>query len=168
MIEADFWQHVSMPDENGCMTWGGSRDKDGYGVLKHGGRFYRAHRLAYAIANDDDPGALYVCHACDNPPCCNPDHLWLGDNRANQLDAVAKGRRPVMQQSGQDNGNAKVTEAQARHIIELIASGRKNIEIATAFGLHHATVSAIRRGKSWPDLPRPTNDNFKRYASLRR
>lgn len=168
MDPATFWGNVGRPDARGCREWQGARDRDGYGRLAIAGRPWRAHRLAYRLATGSDPGPLMVCHSCDNPACCEPSHLWLGTNRDNQLDCERKGRRKHRPQQGQDNGHAVLTEDQAQQAIDLIAAGRKNIEIATVFGVTHAAVSAIRRGKSWPGLPRPTNDNFKRYASLRR
>lgn len=167
MTGGEFWARIAPPDDRGCTVWTGAQDQNGYGRLHFGGRQARAHRVAFELATGVAPGALMVCHSCDNPGCCNPAHLWLGDNRANQMDCTAKGRRPKSCRVGQDNGRAKITEAQAREVIALIASGRKNIEIATAYGITHANVSAIRLGKSWPNLPRPENDNFRRYASLR-
>ena len=162
-----FLARLADPDERGCREWTGARDREGYGRLQIGLVQMKAHRVAYIIAHGVDPAGLYVCHACDNPACCATDHLWLGTNSENQIDAVVKGRRPIPRHKGENNPRAKLTEQQAHEVIALIASGRKNIEIATAYGVGHATVSAIRMGKSWPSLPRPQNDNFKRYASLR-
>lgn len=162
-----FLARLADPDERRCREWTGARDKEGYGRLKIGRAQMKAHRVAYMIAHGVDPAGLYVCHSCDNPACCAPDHLWLGTNRENQIDAVDKGRRPIIRHKGENNPRAKLTERQAREVIALITSGKQNVEIATIYGVDHATVSAIRRGKSWPDLPRPQNDNFERYASLR-
>jgi hypothetical protein len=167
MDKASFWARVSAPDSRGCMEWTGARDPDGYGRLNVKGRHFRAHRLAYELATGVAPGAMMVCHSCDNPACCNPAHLWLGDNRANQLDCNAKGRRRIVAKEGQDNGNARLSQEDAQRVVERIAAGAQNIEIATEFGVNHATISAIRMGKSWRGIDRPQNDNFKRYASLR-
>lgn len=163
-----FWLRVADADERGCMEWTGARDQDGYGRLQIAGRQERAHRIAFALSNAVAPAGLMVCHTCDNPACCNPAHLWLGTNRDNQVDSVVKGRHPRVGHAGQDNGRAKLTEDQVAEAIGLIAAGKTNVEIAAAFGVGHATISAIRRRKSWPSLPRPDNDNFLRYASSRR
>lgn len=73
--------------DTGCWEWTGYREK-GYGRF----RGQLAHRIAYKRATGRDPGSLFVCHVCDNPPCVNPEHLWLGTNRDNQSDASIKGR----------------------------------------------------------------------------
>jgi hypothetical protein len=82
---------------SGCWEWTGLRDKNGYGKLTIKSRRpapFMAHRLAYEHVHGAIPAGMFVCHTCDNPPCCNPDHLWIGSNRDNQLDASAKGRLP--------------------------------------------------------------------------
>lgn len=53
-----------------------------------------AHRMAWELHQGSPPGNAHVLHRCDNPPCCNPSHLFLGDNTANIADRVAKGRSP--------------------------------------------------------------------------
>lgn len=88
----EFWNHVSIiPDE--CWEWIGAKNKDGYGNIIINGVNYRAHRVAYAISNDyhinDD---LMVLHDCDNPPCCNPEHLFQGTQKDNMQDAAQKGK----------------------------------------------------------------------------
>ena len=129
----------------------------------------RAHRVAYALANNTWPGEMMVCHSCDNPACCNPAHLWLGTNSENQDDSVNKGRRAhIKGASGENNPRAEIDEKTAREIIRLIACGHTNKVIATMHGISHAAVSCIRLGKTWPHLPRPANNNyFRRYGSLK-
>jgi hypothetical protein len=66
----------------------------GYGKLTFQGRAIYAHRLAYELTIGPIPDGMLVCHHCDNPPCCRPDHLFLGDQKANLADMVAKRRWP--------------------------------------------------------------------------
>jgi hypothetical protein len=80
---------------SGCWEWTGTRNRDGYGQLKlKGGKGYpfRAHRVAYEAAYGPIPDGMIVCHSCDNPPCCNPEHLWLGTHKDNAADRTAKRR----------------------------------------------------------------------------
>lgn len=84
--ERAFWD-MTKRTANGCFEWQGYRNAGGYGRYSQ----KLAHRLAYSFAKGD-PGNLTVCHTCDNPPCCNPDHLWLGTQQDNLRDAMVKGR----------------------------------------------------------------------------
>jgi hypothetical protein len=72
-----------------CWEWQRSRSRQGYGRL--GPRVY-AHRLAYEVFIGPIPDGLHVLHHCDNPPCCNPAHLWSGTVADNMRDRDAKGR----------------------------------------------------------------------------
>lgn len=78
-----------------CWNWTGRLDRDGYGMVdgvlrKNYGQ--RAHRVSYQIYKGDIPNGLVVLHSCDNPSCCNPDHLSVGTQADNVKDAQMKGR----------------------------------------------------------------------------
>ena len=77
---------------NPCIEWPRGRTKKGYGVKWANGKAVYAHRAAWEEANGPIPYGMQVCHTCDNPPCCNPDHLFLGTNADNQQDSIAKNR----------------------------------------------------------------------------
>lgn len=85
---------------NGCWEWRGGKSAAGYGVIRVGSRSagtsatVTTHRMSWAIHNGFVmPSGAFVCHKCDNPPCCNPDHLFLGTHLDNMRDLTAKGRR---------------------------------------------------------------------------
>ncbi len=89
-----FWSRVDRREPDECWPWlGARRGRMGYGLFgfKHR-RAVPAHRMAYLLSKGDIPKGMFVCHSCDNPPCCNPAHLWLGTHADNMADRHAKGR----------------------------------------------------------------------------
>lgn len=76
----------------GCWSWTASIDSKGYGKISHEGRFMIASRVSWILHRGDIPKGFGVLHRCDNPPCTNPDHLFLGTQKENMQDAITKGR----------------------------------------------------------------------------
>lgn len=86
-----FWETLNkMP--NGCWEWPGRRYPKGYGKIERDGKDVRAHRYAYVLAKGPIPAGAMILHSCDNPPCCNPDHLRPGTAKENREDAISRGR----------------------------------------------------------------------------
>jgi predicted XRE-type DNA-binding protein len=106
------------------------------------------HRLSYQINRGSIPASLCVCHSCDNPACCNPEHLFLGTHADNARDRETKRRG----QYGEEHPNAKLTDDEVRDIHRKAASGLRQSEIAEKYGLTQAAVSAIVTGKLWAHL----------------
>ena len=122
--------------KSGCWEFQGSRMKKGYGQISVNGVSHLAHRLAYSSFVGEIPEGLHVLHKCDNPSCCNPDHLFVGTNAENMADKISKGR----QAKGSDYPNAKVSPSLIRQCLELKKSGIKNAQIAKILGVCPSTV----------------------------
>lgn len=92
-VACRFWSKVNKStEENGCWTWTGCKDGNGYGMFTLGGRPQRAHRVAFEQWYGNIPPGQLACHRCDNPSCCNPEHLFLGSAGDNNRDRARKGR----------------------------------------------------------------------------
>lgn len=89
-----FWSFVAIRGEDDCWEYQGARMvKMPYGRFTIGpNNKILAHRMAWILANGSIPEGLHVLHSCDNPPCCNAKHLWLGTEADNNADKIAKGR----------------------------------------------------------------------------
>lgn len=88
---ARFWRQVDRRGPDECWPWLGTIDRLGYGRFAIDVVPMIASRVMWVVTNDCQPAGL-VCHKCDNPPCVNPAHLWLGTSADNTHDMIAKGR----------------------------------------------------------------------------
>jgi hypothetical protein len=85
-----FWDKVVKTD--GCWEWSGCRHPRGYGLARYMGKTVVTHRIAWMLERGAIPGGMVICHKCDNPPCVNPDHLFIGTQADNNRDRHQKGR----------------------------------------------------------------------------
>lgn len=144
--EERFWAKVDRTGE--CWVWTGARNQNGYGTFRFARSMRLAHRVAFLLTRGVIPDGLWVLHHCDNPPCVNPAHLYLGTVQDNVRDMVARGR----QATGLRNANARLTpdlvlEARRRH-----AGGETLRAIAAAVGVEHTTVGRAIRGDQWREV----------------
>lgn len=133
-----FWIKVSKTGKSKCWEWTASRNKKGYGRFRFEKGFVLAHRMAYLLSTGEI-GEFHVCHTCDNPPCCNPAHLFLGTAGDNAADRNRKGRAK--------GANGATSRADVLDIKRLMQEGAKDVDICATFGLASSTVSMIRTGK---------------------
>lgn len=155
---ARYWKFVEKIDDvSVCWPWKGHPTTTGYGAFRVGRKMYGAHRIAYMLCYPEGSVGLMadfmVLHRCDNRPCCNPNHLFLGDHTDNMRDAFAKKRIPRIGKRGESSPVAKLTQKEAQEIYNLCGK-ISHEEIGAAFGVSIAMVSLIRNGHRWPDLVR--------------
>lgn len=134
---AQILTNTRVDPSTGCRIWLGATSGGGYGRVWWQGKMHQVHRLVWELLHGD-PGTLKVLHTCDNEPCCEPVHLFLGTQIDNMRDCLAKGRWPH-----------RLTETQVVEIKKLLVAGRTQKQLACAFGVHHTTISQIARGKIW-------------------
>jgi hypothetical protein len=80
--------------ENGCWEFTGTKTPKGYGRISFNGVHEYTHRVSWILHNGPIPKGLVILHSCDNPPCCNPEHLSVGTHKDNSRDMVRKGNFP--------------------------------------------------------------------------
>jgi len=164
-----FWSKVDRsggPDA--CWPWTAALTRSGYGRFNPTrAKRIVAHRMTWELTYGPIPisGGYHgtcICHHCDNRPCCNPSHLFLGAQADNIADMVAKGRQrggagerhwfnihPELRPRGERHGLSKLTEAQVREIRTIVASGIRHGTVGTMFGIDKETVGRIWRRQAW-------------------
>ncbi len=169
-IEARFWPKVDKRSDSECWPWIASRNRYGYGTFGVGSSsggvmsVAKAHRVSWELHNGQIPDGLYVCHGCDNPPCVNPAHLFLGTAHDNFDDmrskargsrgsghsaAVKRGRR-----HSPPGGKSKLTEQHVQVIRFLRSSTSLRLRhIAELFGVSISNICFIASGKTWCKTP---------------
>lgn len=147
-LEEAFWLNVSPGNPGECWEWQGQRSARGYGRFKHKNKIiFHSHRVSYELHTGPISDGLWVLHKCDNPPCVNPNHLFLGTHQDNMDDMIAKGRKAILQ--GESHPRAKLTNPDIIEIRSLDASGLSYPEIGKRYGVSGHQIGLIVRGLSW-------------------
>ena len=151
---ARFWSKVDRRGIDECWIWLAKRS-GGYGMFSVSGSGYAgtqrtvgAHRFSYEIAYGAFDPKAFVLHRCDNPPCCNPAHLFLGDHEANMRDMFAKRREP----RGARHGRTRLTDTDVLAIRRRHALGEKLIDMAEEFHVRATTLHYIVHRKTWTHI----------------
>ncbi len=142
-LEHRFFLYVGKKQPNGCIPWVGHLMDNGYGQIRtkigDKTRVVLAHRASYELMVGPIPDGLFVLHRCDNPPCINPVHLFLGTHQDNADDKVRKNRQAT---GATQAGRAKLTDEQVRQIRSRYRRGYGN-KLAKEFGIDESGVSRI-------------------------
>ena len=140
---AHFWRRVDASDgPDACWPWTRSRFDAGYGCVWADGRAQKAHRIAWRFVHGPIPEGARILHRCDNPPCCNPNHLFAGSMRDNTLDMVAKGRHG-------GTVRRKLTEAQIPGIRERYAAGATLKQLGSEYGVSWVAIWKVVHRQTW-------------------
>lgn len=131
--------------ESGCWEWTASKMGNGYGKMYFNQGWTGAHRASYTLHKGLIPIGFCVLHRCDNPPCVNPEHLFLGTQLDNIADMNRKGRQYTRPLFGEANPNARLTNALVMEIVELGRAGHSNPKIASQFGVTGVRISQLLR-----------------------
>lgn len=150
---------------NGCLEWTGCKNR--YGLMNVNGKTKRTHRLSWELRNGPIPDGSFVLHKCDNPACCDTDHLFLGTQKDNMQDALSKGRLKLPscpsekkargdkngmrihgdKFTGSLNNNAKLNNNQRDELCELKKLGVTAKELSIKFNISESQVLRIARGR---------------------
>ena len=149
ITEGQFWGQVNKTDE--CWIWRGKVGQGKYGLVVFNDKWTTAHRVAWILTFGDIPNGLLVCHHCDNPPCVNPAHLFLGTNKDNAMDKVRKGR--AYRGRGEANTRAKLKYSDVLNIrLEYTAKKGTLAALGRKYGVSTSTIDDIVKGRTWKEL----------------
>lgn len=134
--------------ETGCWNWTGDMRR-AYGALRVDGRRIGAHRISYQLFRGPIPNGMQICHHCDNPRCCNPDHLFIGTPTTNMRDKMNKGRGFLPDVKGENHGNSKLNRSKVLEIRYLRSQNWRTIALAKRFGVSPSAICCVLSGRNW-------------------
>lgn len=147
-----FWERTNVARDE-CWPWMGCIGSCGYGQLDINFRRYLTHRFSYMLhnGNEEIPDGMCVCHTCDNPPCVNPDHLFLGTKKDNIHDMIVKGRDTARHRG---SGRALLTSSDVKSIKEDLSQGGRGTitTLARRYEVSRGAISGIKFGKTWNQI----------------
>ena len=153
IAEERFWPKVDKSGE--CWEWLGS-NSGGYGQFYFQGRMMRATHFSLLCEGSDVPSGMLVCHSCDNPPCVNPCHLFIGTVADNNRDRDAKGRgykHPREKyQSMQKIMSRKLRRFTPDEVRAMRSSDLSGAQLARDYGVTPQTMNWILRRKIYADV----------------
>lgn len=151
------WSKIDRRGNDECWLWTGCRTKKGYGMIlaEHERKYIPAHRGVWAEIHGAIKGGVEICHKCDNPPCCNPEHLFSGTHQENMADCATKKRfNPAR---GELQHAAKLTEELIGKIIQDRLLGASYKKLSAKYGVAESSIHKAVTGKSWKHLFDPSD-----------
>lgn len=145
-----FWERVKVLGIDDCWEWTGATETFGYGRFYFCGRTQTAQRVSWQLTNGPIPVGMCALHKCDNPPCVNPNHLFLGSKTDNAADRQSKGRTRCA--IGEAQGSSKLKTSEIEQIKRLRKTGLLQRDIAKRFNVSRSLVGMIVNGKRWSHL----------------
>lgn len=131
---------------DGCWEWTGAKSRKGYGnILGPRRKIISTHRAAWEVWNGPIPSGAWILHRCDNPSCCRPDHLFLGDAMINNVDMRVKGRDT----RGSAHPKSKLTESDVIAIRQAVANGAEQQGLAKQYGVSKGVLGRIVHRQDW-------------------
>lgn len=147
-VEERFWSKVDRRGPDDCWEWQAGSFTEGYGAFLFRGTLWKASRVAWTLTNGEIPDDLWALHTCDNPPCCNPNHIYVGTALDNANDMVSRNRQACL--VGEDRTISKLTEADVREIrIAYADGGVTQQELGDRFHVTFQNIHSIVRRKTW-------------------
>lgn len=132
-----------------CWVWNLAKNNKGYGKFGTGKMSTDyAHRISFRLFREEIPNGLNVLHTCDNPPCVNPNHLFLGTQKDNGSDCRIKGRTS----RGSGRPLSKLSEDQVIKIRNLHSEGARQIDLVKKFRVSKTTICIIVNKKAWKHI----------------
>ena len=147
-LTARFWDYVDVKSDEECWEWTGSKTAANYGLMYWNGELEYAHRLSLEMDGRPVPSRWHACHTCDNPPCVNPGHLFVGTPHDNVKDKVQKRRHTF----GENHPNAKLTNTDVLEIRKLASDGVWQADLARMYNVNQGHISTIVTGLKRRDI----------------
>lgn len=144
------WRQIVKDPITGCWNWTGASNRYGYGRMSVFGKRTLTHRLSWEYHYGPIPSGMNILHKCDNPACCNPEHLFIGTQQDNIADMHQKGRDRSL--SGESSAKARLSAEQVRQIRSMYASGVSPSAIGDQFGIKRCHVCNIAKRRIWTSV----------------
>jgi hypothetical protein len=151
-LEHRLWSRIEKCGPDECWPWHGAHTPAGYGLIYRNGSMTTASHVVYELTYGPLSQNQIVCHTCDNPPCCNPSHLFAGTDKTNSDDKLAKGREGHPDNRGVRNPHVRLTEPDVLEIRAAHLVGSSLSSLATQYGVNIPAIWKIIKRRTWKHI----------------